>query len=120
MMIDENLETFSLVWLDADNNMEKNNGHREQQLRNISYHLRKFDNEHEFQTYIERTSKDDRLVLIINGELTRSLVPRIHRLYQVSSIYIYAINKNVNDQWIKESPKVTLMSFNLLTTELQW
>ncbi|CAF5180683.1 unnamed protein product, partial [Rotaria magnacalcarata] len=61
--------------------MEKNRN-TEQQMRDIINHFRKFEDLDRCEEYIEKTSKEDRLVLIVSDELGRELVPRIHRLQQ--------------------------------------
>jgi hypothetical protein len=96
--IDENLETFSLVWLDAqvNNSIQKLNAQKE--LRAIINHLKIFEDENECQHFIEQMSKEDRLVLIVSGQLGRHVMSRIHHLRQVLSIYVYCIDKQANEQ----------------------
>src|ERR1700722_12904416 len=102
-----NLEIFSLIWLDADVNV-KESRNIEQRLRNVINHLRKFEDGHECQKYIQERSKEDRLVLIVSGQLGQEIVPHIHQLRQVSSIYVYCTDKSRNEQWTSEFTKVRL------------
>jgi hypothetical protein len=51
-------------------------------------------------------SKDDRIVLIISGRFGEILVPRIHSLRQVSSIYVYCKDKKRNEPWANQFKKV--------------
>ncbi|CAF3786097.1 unnamed protein product [Rotaria socialis] len=109
----ENLETFGLIWLDANpNNMEKSRN-TERQMRDIINHFRKFEDLDKCKEYIEQASKEDRLVLIVSDELGRELVPRIHRLQQVSSIYVYGMNSTVNGRWTSQFTKIKVSTVQL-------
>lgn len=100
----EHLELFSLVWL--DDNFKEDRG-TEQKLRAMINHLKKFHDVRSCQDYIVNTSKDDRIVLIVNSRLGRNLLPSVHNLLQVSSIYVYCMNKQENEQWAHEFTKVS-------------
>jgi hypothetical protein len=102
----ENLETFSIVWLDVNNNNSKENRNIEEKMRNIINHFVKFDNAHECIEYIQHVSEEELLVLIVNDESGQELVPHIHRLRQVSSIYVYLTNTNNNIRWTNQFSKV--------------
>jgi hypothetical protein len=104
---DDNLEIFSLIWLDENINIQERQD-KETKLRCVINHLKKFEDEHECQQYIEKRSKEDRLVIIVGDRLGREVAPRIHQLRQVSSIYVYDKDKNSSKQWTCEFPKVRL------------
>ncbi|CAF0746203.1 unnamed protein product [Didymodactylos carnosus] len=103
---DNNLETFHLIWLDAVANDTEEDVDAQQRLRTSINHLRTFKYENACEQYIQGVSKDDRVVLISSGQLGREVVPRIHQLRQVSSIYIYCMDKESNEEWAKEFTKV--------------
>jgi hypothetical protein len=111
--IDENLETFSLLWLDAQMDNNKRNRHAQKQLRTIINQFKTIEDENECQHFIEQTSKEDRLVLIISDQLGRLVVPRIHCVRQVSSIYVYCLNKQANYEWANNFPKVRSFSASI-------
>ncbi|CAF3765586.1 unnamed protein product [Rotaria sp. Silwood1] len=102
---DQHLEIFGLIWLDADVNI-KEIRNTEQQFRSIINHLKKFQDVKQCQQYIEERSQKDRLVLIVSGRLGREIVPSIHKLRQVISIYVYCMDKKSNEQWSCEFAKV--------------
>ena len=58
----ENLESFALLWLDADVDTNDENRRAQKQLRNIINHLKTFDNESECEEYISSISQHDRVV----------------------------------------------------------
>ncbi len=102
----ENLETFSIVWLNADDNNSEENRNTEEKMRNIINHFVKFDNAHERIEYIQHVSEEELLVLIVSDESGQELVPHIHRLRQVSSIYLHLTNTNNNIRWTDQFSKV--------------
>jgi len=97
------LDLFSLIWLD-DNS--KDNRSTEKKLGSTINDLKKFQDVSLCQQYIEKMSKDNRVVLIVNGHLGKKLVPFIHKLQQVSLIYVYCEDKKTNEQWTCQYSKV--------------
>jgi hypothetical protein len=101
-----NLETFFLLWLDAQIHTIEENRQAQKQLRKIINHLKTFDNENDCQQYILSISSQDRVVVIVSGRLGRTIVPHIHHLQQIISIYVYCMDKQANEQWSKNFTKV--------------
>ncbi|CAF0776897.1 unnamed protein product [Adineta steineri] len=104
---DKSLEIFSLIWLDANVNV-KGTRDTEVKLRSIINHIKKFQDVKQCQQYIEQTSQKDRLILVVSGRLGQEIVPSIHQLRQVISIYVYCIDKKNNEQWTFKFSKVKL------------
>jgi len=102
----QNLETYFLIWLDAAVNSSEENVKAQQELRKSINHLTTFDDDNKCEEYIQSIPDDDRIILIISGQLGQKLVPRIHQLRQISSIYVYCTNKKPNEQWTREFSKV--------------
>jgi response regulator RpfG family c-di-GMP phosphodiesterase len=102
---DDHLEIVSLIWLDANANIQETQDTQEK-LRSIMYHLKTFHDGEECKKYIEQTSKYDRLVLIISGQMGRQVVPFIHQLRQVLAIYVNSKDKESNEKWACEFAKV--------------
>jgi len=105
-----NLETFSLVWLDVSINNSEENLDTQRQLRTIINHLRTFEDSHDCEDYIRSVSNHDRIVIIVSGLSGRQLVPRIHYLLQVCSIYVYCMDRKTNEEWTKNFTKVNKIS----------
>jgi response regulator RpfG family c-di-GMP phosphodiesterase len=101
----KNLETFSLLWLDAIVNDSVENIETQQRLRTLINHLKTFQHGDECIQYIQSLPKD-RFVLIVSGRLGQEVVPHIHNLRQVYSIYVYCLDKERNERWAKRFPKV--------------
>ncbi|CAF3610138.1 unnamed protein product [Rotaria sp. Silwood1] len=100
---DKCLEVFSPIWLDSYAN---DNRHAEQKLRSVINYLKKFQDIEECEQYIEKTSEQNRLILIVSGMLGREIVPSIHYHRKVISIYIYCMDKETNEQWSSKFIKV--------------
>ena len=104
---DSHLEIFSLIWLDDNVNIQMNEDVQEK-LRAIINHIKKFHDAEECKTYIKQTSTQDRLILIVNGHLSRQILPSIHQLRQVSAVYIYSDDIESDEKWACEFAKVKL------------
>jgi hypothetical protein len=103
---DDHLETFSVFWINGKVNKDEKSQYTHRKLRAIINHLKIFEDVDECQRYIETMAKEDRFVLIVNDEYSQKVVPTIHHLPQVSSIYIYCADKHINKQWTKDFSKV--------------
>jgi hypothetical protein len=103
---DDNLETFALLWLDAAVNSNEENRHAQRQLRSTINYIKTFEDVNQCQQYIQFVSLYDRFVLIVSGQLGQEIVPHIHHIRQLSSIYVYCMNKSKNEQWAKNFSKV--------------
>ena len=101
-----NLETYSLLWLDSSPSSSQESIAAEQHLRTVINYLKIFKQSHECEEYIHSLAKTDRVILIVSGRLGQEIVPRIHECRQVTSIYVYCMNKKKNEQWVKPFKKV--------------
>lgn len=102
----DEFDSCSVLWLDNSVNTTQENIHGQNLFRASIGHLKTFDNADKCEEYIRSTPTDERLILIVSGRLGRILTPRIHQLRQVSSIYVYCLDKIMNEQWAKAYTKV--------------
>ncbi|CAF1338162.1 unnamed protein product [Adineta steineri] len=102
---DNHLETFTLIWLETNINDRKHED-VEEMLHSTINHIKKFDDLDKCKKYIEEASKDDKLVLLISGQLGRQLIPFIHQLQHISAIYIISEDKENDKTWARDFPKV--------------
>ncbi|CAF4731137.1 unnamed protein product, partial [Rotaria sp. Silwood2] len=94
----QSLEIFCIIWL--DNNIKaKDNRDTEQKLRSIINRLKKFHDLEQCQKYIEQRSQNERIVMIVSGRLGREIVPSVHKIRQIVSIYVYCMDKERNKHW---------------------
>lgn len=101
------LEIFCLVWLDAGSS-GKDGRDTEQQLRSIINRLKKFQDIDSCENYINTRTLKERVVMIVSGQLGRKIVPSIHHLRQVISIYVYCMDKEGNKKWSRDYKKASL------------
>lgn len=101
-----NLETYSILWLDPLVNDGKEYIDAQQRLRVSINYIRTFKSLDNCEEYIQSVPKQDRIIFIINNQLGQELIPRIHQYQQIFSIYIYNNDNKRNGQWTKEFKKV--------------
>ena len=65
-----------------------------------------FSDDKTCKQYIQNNSTS-KLILIVSGQLGHKLVPQIHDLPQVISIYVYCRDKSKNQKWASNFSKVT-------------
>ncbi|CAF3594633.1 unnamed protein product [Rotaria socialis] len=107
------LELFCLIWL-GDNINAKETRDTEQNLRSIITNLKKFQNVKQRQEFIERRSQNDRLILIVSGQLGKKIIPCIHQIRQVISVYVFfCMNKKSNEAWACKFAKVKSVEIEL-------
>ncbi len=100
------VETSALIWLDAHVNSSEENKQAQEELCSIIRCFKTFENRNQCQEYIRSISPHNRIVLIVSGQFGREIVPKIHQFQQLSSIYVYCMNKEANEQWAKDFSKV--------------
>jgi hypothetical protein len=103
---DENLESLSLVWLDTDVNKSRENLDVQKRLRSTINYLKTFQDATECENHIRSVPDGDRMLLIVSGGLGRDLVPRIHKLRQILSIYVFCQDRKKHEEWTQNITKV--------------
>jgi hypothetical protein len=106
-----NYKTYSIIWLDASINSQENN-ETQGKLRSFIDYLQIFENVDQCEKHIQSVSSGDRIIFVVSGDLGQQLIPKIHPLEQIFSIYIYCANKEFHQQWTKEYKKVILIFGN--------
>ena len=107
-MSDDNLETFGVIWLDVNHSNDQKTRKMEHQLRKTVNHLRKFTDIHRCEEHIRQTLEVNQLILIVISELGQQIVPSIHELPQISSIYVHSADQCNNNEWTKKFTKVII------------
>ena len=100
------VQNILLIWLDSsidENNIEYQNIIT--QLRCVVNNINTFTDEEECTQFIN-SIVDNKVCVLISGSLGQHIVPHIHNMPQVDSIFLTCANKEHHDQWIKEWPKV--------------
>jgi len=100
------VQNVHLIWL--DNNIDDTSTdccNTITQLRRAVNTINTFTDGEECMQFLD-TITDNKACMIISGSLGQHIVPRVHNMSQVDSIFIFCGNKKRHEQWIKEWPKV--------------
>ena len=100
------VQNVLLIWLDSnidDNNQDCQN--TVTQLRRMVNNVNTFTDGDECIQFIEDIN-DNKVCMIISGSLGQHIVPRVHNMSQVDSIFIFCGNKKRHEQWTKEWSKI--------------
>jgi hypothetical protein len=103
---DNNFHIYYLICLDSSSNTHQYN-HAQKSLGFFIDHFEIFNESDPCEQYIQSTSDDLRIILILNENLGEQLIPRIHQLRQIYSIYIFSINIEYHQNWTKQYKKVS-------------
>ncbi|CAF0899495.1 unnamed protein product [Adineta steineri] len=95
-----------LIWLDS-NIAETNDDCQNTitKLRCIVNDINTFIDGDQCLEFIQ-TIVDKKVCMIISGSLGQHIVPRVHNMSQVDSIFIFCGNKKYHEQWTKDWPKI--------------
>jgi tetratricopeptide (TPR) repeat protein len=100
------VQNVVLIWLDSnadDNNEDCRN--TVVQLRRVVNDINTFGDGEQCIQFIN-TINDNKVCMIISGSLGEHIVPRVHNMSQVDSIFIFCGNKKYHEQWTKQWSKI--------------
>ncbi|CAF2099175.1 unnamed protein product [Rotaria magnacalcarata] len=100
------LETFLLVWLDPNVNTGVENRETQIKLRKVLTCLYTFDNVTICEKWLKEYDANEKLVLIVSGAYGNQIVPKIHYLPTIISIYVYCLDVNRNKTWSMDYSKI--------------
>ncbi|CAF1488336.1 unnamed protein product [Adineta steineri] len=95
-----------LIWL--DNNINDDNADCDntiQQLTRVVNNINTFTDPEECFQFIQ-TITNNKICMIVSGSLEQHIVPRVHNMSQVDTIFIFCNNQESDKQWTKEWPKI--------------
>ncbi|CAF1656913.1 unnamed protein product [Adineta ricciae] len=108
------VQNYLLVWVDA--NIDEKN----QDCQNTLTHLRSVVNDVNIYTQPDacvqflNSIADEKAFVITSGSLGQHLVPEIHGIPQVNTIYIFCGNKSRHETWTKSWSKVKGVHTNII------
>ena len=100
------VQNVLIVWLD------KNIDDKNDDFRHTITHLKCAVNTIQTFTDVDQCIEfieniiNEKACLLISGSLGQEIVPRIHHMSQVDSIFIFCNNRTYHEQWIKEWTKI--------------
>jgi tetratricopeptide (TPR) repeat protein len=102
----QRMQNVLLIWLDS--NIDNNNedcGNTVTELRRVINEVNAYTDGDQCIQFIN-TINNNKVCMIISGSLGQLIVPRVHDMSQVDSIFIFCGNKARHEQWAKEWPKI--------------
>ena len=102
----DKIQNVFLIWLDG--NIDDNNEDCQDtmtQLRRIVSDLNTYTDGDQCIQFIE-TINDRKACMIISGYIGQHIVPRVHNMSQVDSVFIFCGDKKRHEEWTKEWPKI--------------
>ncbi|CAF1458527.1 unnamed protein product [Adineta steineri] len=105
-MIMQRIQNVLLIWL--DNNINENNAdcsNTIKQLKRVVNNINTFTDGEECVEFIQ-TINNNKVCMIVSGSFGKHIVPHVHDLSQVDTIFIFCNNQEWHKQWAKEWPKI--------------
>ncbi|CAF1473876.1 unnamed protein product [Adineta steineri] len=102
----QRMQNIFLVWL--DNNIDNNDidcSNTIKQLKCVVNNVNTFTVGEQCVEFI-RTITNNKICMIVSSSLGQNIVPCVHDMSQVDSIFIFSNNQESHKQWVKEWPKI--------------
>ncbi|CAF4005646.1 unnamed protein product [Adineta steineri] len=102
----QRIQNVLLIWLDS--NIDETNDdyqHTIAQLRQAVNDINTFTDGDQGLEFIQ-TVVDNKVCLIVSGSLGQHIVPHVHNMSQINSIFVFCGNKKHHEQWAKNWPKI--------------
>ena len=100
------VQNVLLIWLDS--NIDNNSTDCQNtisQLRRTVNTINTFTDGEQCIHFLQNMD-NEKACMIISGALGQHIVPRVHTMSQVDSIFIFCGNKKYHEQWAKDWPKI--------------
>jgi tetratricopeptide (TPR) repeat protein len=103
--LNENLEDFTVIWLDAGIDTSSDCADTKQHLQSIINYLKTFTNAVLCVDYIKAV-KEEKVFLIVSGAYGEHIVPQIENLPQIHVIYVFCQDEKRHERWVSNHPIV--------------
>ncbi|CAF3023821.1 unnamed protein product [Rotaria sp. Silwood2] len=102
-----NLGCFTIVWLDAnENEINDDNLNTKTKLANVVVNIKTFNNSRQCIDFLSSIDENQKVFLIVSGQLGEHIVPEIHHFPQIELIYVFCLNISKHRIWANEYKKV--------------
>lgn len=101
-----NADAVVLMWADPTVQSNTENTHTLQSFANMYDGIYTFQTTDACENAIRQLPASNRIHLIVSGAFSRSLLPRIHELPQLSTVYIFCLEQQRYLIWAKPFTKV--------------
>ncbi|CAF0985206.1 unnamed protein product [Rotaria sordida] len=97
--LNENLEDFTVIWLDAGIDTSSDCIDTKQHLLSIINYLKTFTDSAKCIDYI-KTVKEEKVFLIVSGAYGEDVVSEIENLPQIRIVYVFCQNAEKHKEWV--------------------
>ncbi|CAF2026607.1 unnamed protein product [Rotaria magnacalcarata] len=113
-------ETFLLIWLDPNVDTSTDNVKTQERLRKILTCLITFDKVEPCERWLKKCCSNEKIILIVSGAYGQEIIPKIHHLKTLITIYVYCLDVDRNKRWAKTFSKIrnVTSSTDILLDEL--
>ncbi|UJR24551.1 hypothetical protein I4U23_005926 [Adineta vaga] len=104
----QNLDQQNILVIWIDRNIDENNKdclNTITQLKCTVNDLKIYTDGDQCIEFIE-TIRHQKICIVVSGSLGQQIVPRVHDLCQMNSIFIFCGDKKRHEKWVKEWPKI--------------
>lgn len=102
----EHLETLILVWLDRQVDGDEQNEALQKRLRQYVTYLVTFDDCRSCEQWLKARPTDDKILLVVTGELGKRIVPNVYQLTSIIGIYVFCWKPEIHTIWAQNYPKL--------------
>ena len=100
------VQNVLLIWLDSNIDESSADCHNTtKQLRRAVHTINVYTDDQKCIEFL-KTIGNEKACMIISGSLGRHVVPQVHDMCQVDSIFIFCSNQKFHEQWAREWPKI--------------
>ncbi|CAF1495891.1 unnamed protein product [Adineta steineri] len=102
----QRMQNVLLIWLDNNiNETTADCSNTIKQLKRVVNNVNTFTDGEECVEFIQ-TINNNKVCMIVSGSLGKHIVPHVHDMSQVDTIFIFCNNQQWHKQWAKEWPKI--------------
>ncbi|CAF0909322.1 unnamed protein product [Adineta steineri] len=102
----QRVQNFLLIWL--DNNINNNNAdcnNTIKQLKRVVNNVNTFTDCNQCIEFIQTITKN-KICMVVSGSLGKYIMPHIHDMYQVDTIFIFSRHRRWRKRWAKQWSKI--------------
>ncbi|CAF3954466.1 unnamed protein product, partial [Adineta steineri] len=102
----QQMQNVLLIWLDSNiDETKKDCQNTITKLQSAVNDINTFTDGDQCLEFI-KTIVDNKVCIIVSGLLGEHIVPRVHNMPQIDSIFIFCGNINHHEEWVKDWPKI--------------
>jgi len=103
------IQNFLLIWLDV-NTDQSNQDYQNTltQIRSVVDNVNFFTDQDKCVDFLTEIN-NEKVFMILTSTMSDQIVPLIHDIPQLDTIYIFCSNKSIHEQWVNHWPKIKVI-----------